>query len=132
MIKQEMVVMLHHDAVYSPTLAQQGIIPGSKKPPSQKTIANQAQHLGYLENHRYEKFSQNDIEEVGHRRMRSKNCSSNCYLYSVNIVENLLKRMANKTRLEIPCYCYWLCLCLVSIPSEGLLNYSLQHIGHSN
>ncbi len=64
LIKQEMAVMLHHDAVYSPTLAQQGIMPGSKKPPSQKTIANQAQHLGYLENHRYEKFSQNDIEEV--------------------------------------------------------------------
>ena len=55
--------MLHHDAVYNPTMPQQGMIPGSKKQ-SQKSIANQAQHLAYLENHKYEKFSQNEIEEV--------------------------------------------------------------------
>ena len=58
-----MAVMLHHDAVYNPTMSQQGIMPGSKKQ-SQKSIANQAQHLAYLENHKYEKFSQNEIEEA--------------------------------------------------------------------
>ncbi len=71
--------MLHHDAVYSPTLAQQGILPGSKKPPSQKTIANQAQHLGYLESHRYEKFSQNDIEEVCPLLFMTSSYVSTCY-----------------------------------------------------
>ena len=58
-----MAIMLHYDSVYSPTLTQQGITPGSKKQ-SQKSIANQAQHLAYLENHKYQKYSQNEIEEV--------------------------------------------------------------------
>lgn len=55
--------MLHHDAVYSPTLAQQGILPGKKKP-SQKAVVNQVQHLAYLEQHRYHDFEKEDIDGV--------------------------------------------------------------------
>ncbi len=92
--------MLHHDAVYSPTLAQQGIIPGSKKPPSQKTIANQAQHLGYLENHRYEKFSQNDIEEVGDwgkgSKVSGKIAHQIVIFIPLRVVVSLLKELTNR------------------------------------
>ena len=55
--------MLHHDAVYSPTLAQQGLVPGKKKQ-SQKAVANQAQHLAYLDQHPYDEFDKNDLDEV--------------------------------------------------------------------
>lgn len=48
LIKREMVTMLHHDAVYNPTLNQQGLAPG-KKQPNQRSVVNQAQHLSYLE-----------------------------------------------------------------------------------
>lgn len=52
LIKQEMVTILHFDAVHNPTLTQQGIVPG-KKQTSQRAVLNQAQHLSYLESHPY-------------------------------------------------------------------------------
>ncbi|XP_064612178.1 cell division cycle 5-like protein [Liolophura sinensis] len=65
LIKREMIVMQRYDSVYSPTLAQMGIAPGSKKSqPSQKTVINQAQHLAYLEQHPYEKFTEDDLKEA--------------------------------------------------------------------
>ncbi|XP_067674317.1 cell division cycle 5-like protein [Haliotis asinina] len=65
LIKREMIIMLHYDAVYSPTLAQLGITPGSKKPvPSQKSIVNQAQHLAFLEQHSYDTFSEEDLHDA--------------------------------------------------------------------
>nr|KAG5703308.1 hypothetical protein BaRGS_025550 [Batillaria attramentaria] len=62
LIKQEMLIMMHHDAVYSPTPQQLGITPGSKKPPSQKGVVNQAQHLAYLEENPYDKFDDDDLQ----------------------------------------------------------------------
>ncbi|KAL3882692.1 hypothetical protein ACJMK2_029005 [Sinanodonta woodiana] len=62
LIKQEMITMLHYDAVYSPTPAQLGIVPGKKNLPSQKSVVNQAAHLAYLEQNPFEKISEDDIE----------------------------------------------------------------------
>ncbi|XP_013401217.1 cell division cycle 5-like protein [Lingula anatina] len=65
LIKKEMLTMLHHDAVYSPTDTQLGIIPGSKKAvPSQKTVVNQAQHLAYLEQNPYTEVDDHDLEQA--------------------------------------------------------------------
>ena len=55
--------MLHYDAVYNPTLAQQGIQAG-KKTSTQKAVLNQAQHLAYLETHPYKKYDEYDLEQV--------------------------------------------------------------------
>nr|KAG5698263.1 hypothetical protein BaRGS_024070 [Batillaria attramentaria] len=62
LIKQRMLIMMHHDAVYSPTPQQLGITPGSKKPPSQKGVVNQTQHLDYLEQNPYDKFDDDDLQ----------------------------------------------------------------------
>lgn len=63
LIKREMVTMLHYDSVYSATPAQMGVPIGSKKKtPSSNAVLNQAQHLAYLEQQRYEKFEQSDLE----------------------------------------------------------------------
>ncbi|XP_013391100.1 cell division cycle 5-like protein [Lingula anatina] len=65
LIKKEMLTMLHHDAVYSPTDTQLGIIPGSKKAvPSQKTVVNQAHHLAYLEQNPYTEVDDRDLEQA--------------------------------------------------------------------
>lgn len=58
-----MVTMLHYDSVYNPTLAQQGVLPGTKKP-SQKAVVNQAAHLAFLEDHPYESYEDEDLQEV--------------------------------------------------------------------
>ena len=63
-MKREMVTMLHYDAVYNPTLAQQGVVPGVKKPQAQKAVVNQATHISYLESHPYKKFDEYDLEQV--------------------------------------------------------------------
>ena len=54
--------MLHHDAVYSPTLCQQGLGGGKKK--EEKAIVNQAQHLAYLEKHAFEEVDEYQMELV--------------------------------------------------------------------
>jgi len=58
MIKQEMVLMLHHDALIVPTDHQ--II--NKK--GQITIHNRNQHMSYLEQHEYHEVSPVEMEEV--------------------------------------------------------------------
>lgn len=57
--------MLHFDAVHSPTLQQMGLAPGMKKPPGQKSIINQAQHLAFLEQHPFVKHKDEDLQKVG-------------------------------------------------------------------
>jgi len=64
LVKREMVTMLHYDAVYNPTLAQQGVVPGVKKPQAQKAVVNQATHISYLESHPYKKFDEYDLEQA--------------------------------------------------------------------
>ncbi|KAL8575347.1 hypothetical protein ACOMHN_048640 [Nucella lapillus] len=62
LIKEEMLTMMHHHALYSPTPQQMGITPGTKKPQGQKGALNQAQHLAYLEDHPYVKYEDGDIQ----------------------------------------------------------------------
>ena len=63
MVKREMLTMMHYDAAYNPTEAQQGLQAG-KKQTSQKAIVTQAQHLAYLEHHTYEPVTQEELESV--------------------------------------------------------------------
>lgn len=56
--------MMHYDALYSPTPQQLGITPGSKKPPSQKGVVNQAQHLAFLEQNPYAQFEDQELQQV--------------------------------------------------------------------
>ncbi|XP_013791247.2 cell division cycle 5-like protein [Limulus polyphemus] len=65
LIKQEMLIMFHHDAVHNPTPQQIGVAPGSKKPKQpHSSVLNQAQHLAYLEKHPYEKMLEEELEAV--------------------------------------------------------------------
>jgi pre-mRNA-splicing factor CDC5/CEF1 len=52
LIKQEMIAMLHYDALHDPV-----VVPGATAPPQKKQ-----QHLSYLENHRYQDVSVVDRE----------------------------------------------------------------------
>uniref|UniRef100_A0A224Z5D5 Pre-mRNA-splicing factor CDC5/CEF1 n=1 Tax=Rhipicephalus zambeziensis TaxID=60191 RepID=A0A224Z5D5_9ACAR len=53
LIKQEMLVMQHHDALHNPTEAQQS---------SRKGAADEAAHLAYLERHPYHKYSRDELD----------------------------------------------------------------------
>ncbi|XP_037520392.1 cell division cycle 5-like protein [Rhipicephalus sanguineus] len=53
LIKQEMLVMQHYDALHNPTEAQQS---------SRKGAGDEAAHLAYLERHPYHKYSQDELE----------------------------------------------------------------------
>ena len=68
LIKQEMLIMLHHDCAYNPTASQLGITPGKKNQPSQKSVVNQAAHIAFLEEHPLEKISEADLDLVSFRR----------------------------------------------------------------
>jgi len=64
-VKREMVTMLHYDAVYNPTTAQQGNPPlGVKKPPGQKGVNNEPLHKAFLEKHPYKKYDEYDLEQA--------------------------------------------------------------------
>ena len=68
LIKQEMLTMLHHDAVYNPTANQaMGAGPATAKgtASSQKAVVSQAQHLAYLERHPYRQYEDADLKQVG-------------------------------------------------------------------
>lgn len=71
LIKEEMLIMMHHDAVYTPTPQQLGIPPGSKKPPSQKGVINQAQHLSYLEQNPYDQFDDEELQ-LAHQLLKDE------------------------------------------------------------
>ncbi len=66
LIKQEMLVMMHYDAVHSPTPSQLGLAPGKKGPqqPSQKSVVSQAQHMAYLDQHPHHRYEERDLEKV--------------------------------------------------------------------
>lgn len=55
LIKQEMLVMQHHDALHHPTGAQQQ---GAK-------VADEAQHRAYLERHPYHQYSREELDAAG-------------------------------------------------------------------
>lgn len=58
MIKQEMVLMLHHDALVAPSDNQ--VV--SRK--GQPTVFNEQKHFSFLENHKYDDISSEDMNEV--------------------------------------------------------------------
>eukprot|EP00088_Acartia_fossae_P033594 TRINITY_DN3439_c0_g1_i1.p1 TRINITY_DN3439_c0_g1~~TRINITY_DN3439_c0_g1_i1.p1 ORF type:complete len:812 (+),score=302.93 TRINITY_DN3439_c0_g1_i1:50-2485(+) len=60
LIKREMLVMMHKDALETPTLAQQGM--GGKK--GERGIVGEDAHRAYLERHPYREFQKEEIEEA--------------------------------------------------------------------
>lgn len=62
LIKQEMITMLHYDAVRNPlppevaTLTQSG--------PKKQPILTESQHLAYLQAHPYQQFTEEELENV--------------------------------------------------------------------
>merc|ERR1712112_747402 len=61
MIKREMILMMHHDCLETPTLAQQGAA-GSKHKDRERGIVNESVHRGYLDRHPYKEVSTEDME----------------------------------------------------------------------
>jgi len=66
LIKQEMLIMLHHDVLTDPTLNQCGIPAGSKKPTNVNNLKplHREKHQNYLKETRYENFTPNEIEQA--------------------------------------------------------------------
>lgn len=64
LVKQEVLIMLHHDAVHCPTDAQLGVIPGAKAPTAQKAAATQAAHLAYLDKNPYTEVDPADMKQA--------------------------------------------------------------------
>merc|ERR1719357_2400866 len=60
MIKKEMILMLHHDCLESPTLSQQGGADKAKK--GERGIVNESVHRGYLDRHPYKEVSTEDMD----------------------------------------------------------------------
>ncbi|KAH9507984.1 CDC5 cell division cycle 5-like protein [Bulinus truncatus] len=63
LIKQEVLIMLHHDSVYCPTEAQLSAGTGNRSG-SQKAPANQAAHLAYLDKNPYTQIDPKDMEKA--------------------------------------------------------------------
>uniref|UniRef100_A0A1E1XSG6 Putative mrna splicing protein cdc5 myb superfamily n=1 Tax=Amblyomma sculptum TaxID=1581419 RepID=A0A1E1XSG6_AMBSC len=59
LIKQEMLVMQHYDAVHNPTEAQQ--CGGGGRKGGGASVMDEAQHLAYLDRHPYQKFTQEEL-----------------------------------------------------------------------
>ena len=66
MIKQEILVMLHHDAINDPTLNQCGIPVGSKKPANINNLKPLQfdKHLSYVREHGFERFSLDEMSNA--------------------------------------------------------------------
>ena len=65
LIKREMIVMMHHDCIETPTASQMG--EGSKKKKmadQERGILNEATHRSYLDKHPYQRFNDEDIESA--------------------------------------------------------------------
>ena len=66
LIKREMIVMMHHDCIETPTPSQMGEGAGSSKKKKasaggDRSILNEAGHRAYLDRHPYENFDDDDI-----------------------------------------------------------------------
>jgi len=65
LIKREMIVMMHHDCVETPTPAQMG--EGGKKAKAEggeRAIVNEQLHRLFLEKHPYQQFSEEEVAEA--------------------------------------------------------------------
>merc|ERR1719266_660308 len=61
MIKREMILMMHHDCLETPTLAQQGAA-GAKHKDRERGIVNESVHRGYLDRHPYKEVATEDMD----------------------------------------------------------------------
>merc|ERR1712051_370983 len=62
LIKREMVLMMHHDCIETPTPAQMGEGSSKKKKiTDDRSILNEASHRAYLDKHPYQRFDDDDI-----------------------------------------------------------------------
>ncbi len=61
LIKREMLVMMHHDCLETPTRAQMGGGASSKKGGTDRAIVNEQGHRAYLERHPYRQFSEEEL-----------------------------------------------------------------------
>ncbi len=66
LIKQEMLIMLHHDALTDPTLNQCGIPANVKKPSTMSNLKPLfvKKHKSYLKENGFETFTQDEIKQV--------------------------------------------------------------------
>merc|ERR1712025_190953 len=62
LIKREMILMLHHDCLETPTLSQQGGADRAKK--GERGIVNEASHRTYLDRHPYKEYSKEEMDEA--------------------------------------------------------------------
>ncbi|ODM92351.1 Cell division cycle 5-like protein [Orchesella cincta] len=60
LIKEEIVIMLHHDALVAP--AENQVVTKGKT--GMSSVFNQAQHLDYLEEHPYQEFSEEEMAQA--------------------------------------------------------------------
>lgn len=58
MIKQEMVLMLHHDTLVAP--AENQLV--QRK--GQSVVFNEQKHFSYVEQHKYDEIAPDEIDEV--------------------------------------------------------------------
>merc|ERR1712025_146952 len=62
LIKREMILILHHDCLESPTLSQQGGADRAKK--GERGIVNEASHRTYLDRHPYKEYTKEEMDEA--------------------------------------------------------------------
>merc|ERR1712240_906570 len=62
LIKREMILMLHHDCLETPTLSQQGGADRAKK--GERGIVNEASHRTYLDRHPYKEYTKEEMDEA--------------------------------------------------------------------
>jgi len=63
MIKREMILMMHHDCLETPTLAQQGA-GGAGSKHKERGIVNESVHRGYLDRHPYKEVATEDMDSA--------------------------------------------------------------------
>ena len=61
LIKREMIVMLHHDCLETPTPAQMGENSKQKKSGGDRAIVNEQTHRNYLDKHPYHKYEEEEM-----------------------------------------------------------------------
>jgi len=62
LIKREMILMLHHDCLETPTLSQQGGDRSAKR--GERGIVNEASHRNYLDKHQWREYSKEEMDEA--------------------------------------------------------------------
>jgi len=62
LIKREMILMLHHDCLETPTLSQMGGREKAKK--GERGIVNEASHRNYLDKHQWREYSKEELDEA--------------------------------------------------------------------